>query len=91
MIADASTVVKFVLYGCENIANIFLLVMGCTAVWLTFAYKLQVIHHLRLSLRIVLPSNGTLATPPPPPPYISARLRGGVRRNLLELTQNSMN
>lgn len=38
---DASAFVKFVLYVAENLGNSFLLVVGCTAVWLTFAYKLQ--------------------------------------------------
>lgn len=38
---DAATLIKLVLYECEVISNIFLLVMGCMAVWIVFAYKLQ--------------------------------------------------
>ncbi|CAD5208899.1 unnamed protein product [Bursaphelenchus xylophilus] len=41
LLVDASTIIKFVLYVAENLGNIFLLIAGCTAVWLTFAYKLQ--------------------------------------------------
>ncbi|CAD5206257.1 unnamed protein product [Bursaphelenchus okinawaensis] len=41
LMVDASTVIKFLLYVAENLGNIFLLIAGCTAVWITFAYKLQ--------------------------------------------------
>uniref|UniRef100_A0AC35GPG2 Meckelin n=2 Tax=Panagrolaimus sp. PS1159 TaxID=55785 RepID=A0AC35GPG2_9BILA len=42
-IIDSSTIIKLVLYMAEIISNIFLLVIGCMAAWITFAYKLQ--HH----------------------------------------------
>lgn len=41
LIVDTSTIVKFVLYTCENISNVFLFVMGIMAVWIVYAYKLQ--------------------------------------------------
>lgn len=41
LMVDGATFVKFVLYVAENLGNVFLLVAGCTVVWLTFAYKLQ--------------------------------------------------
>uniref|UniRef100_A0A7E4ZZE5 Meckelin n=1 Tax=Panagrellus redivivus TaxID=6233 RepID=A0A7E4ZZE5_PANRE len=40
-IIDASTIIKLILFMCEIISNIFLLVVGCTTVWMTFAYKIQ--------------------------------------------------
>ena len=40
-IIDVVTVLKLVLFMTEIISNIFLLVIGCMAVWITFAYKLQ--------------------------------------------------
>ncbi|KAI1718517.1 meckelin (Transmembrane protein 67) domain-containing protein [Ditylenchus destructor] len=41
LIVDTSTIVKFVLYACENISNVFLFVMGIMAVCIVYAYKLQ--------------------------------------------------
>lgn len=38
---DAATILTFVLSVVDGIGNIFLLIMGCIAVWMTFAYKLQ--------------------------------------------------
>lgn len=38
---DFLTFVKFILYGIEMIGDIFLIVMGITSIWLTYAFKLQ--------------------------------------------------
>uniref|UniRef100_A0A915CPX8 Meckelin n=1 Tax=Ditylenchus dipsaci TaxID=166011 RepID=A0A915CPX8_9BILA len=41
LIVDASTIVKFLFYTCENISNVFLFVIGFISIWINFAYKLQ--------------------------------------------------
>ncbi|KAI6218078.1 hypothetical protein M3Y95_01181900 [Aphelenchoides besseyi] len=41
LVVDAATIITFVLNVADHLGNVFLLVMGCTAVWITFAYKLQ--------------------------------------------------
>jgi hypothetical protein len=44
MVIDAATILTFILNVADNIGNVFILIMGCTSIWITFAYKLQ--HHL---------------------------------------------
>jgi len=41
VVVDAETMFKFVLFTCESLSNVFLAIECGTALWLTFAYKLQ--------------------------------------------------
>uniref|UniRef100_A0A0K0ESR4 Meckelin n=1 Tax=Strongyloides stercoralis TaxID=6248 RepID=A0A0K0ESR4_STRER len=41
MIADINTIIQLILCECDNISNIFIIVIGISSVWCTFAYKAQ--------------------------------------------------
>ncbi|CEF59406.1 Meckelin [Strongyloides ratti] len=41
MIADINTIIQLLLCECNNIGNIFIIVIGISSVWCTFAYKAQ--------------------------------------------------
>lgn len=41
LMVDAATILSFIFNVADCIGNVFLLIMGCTAVWITIAYKLQ--------------------------------------------------
>uniref|UniRef100_A0A0N5A3H0 Meckelin n=1 Tax=Parastrongyloides trichosuri TaxID=131310 RepID=A0A0N5A3H0_PARTI len=51
MIADISTMIQLILCECDNVSNIFLIVITITSVWWTFSYKAQ------KSITFVLPMN----------------------------------
>lgn len=41
LMIDSSTIVKFILYSCENMSNVFLCVMTVLSMWNTYSYKMQ--------------------------------------------------